>query len=97
MVVGDLLRLVPCRKEQFFDVICDVVLETDKQEWSYNGAMCNTDAHRNGLFKFSSVVDSRDTSSKVCFNASRDDITTTEVLNSHQNKICGSSVSKALS
>ncbi len=96
MVVGELRRLMSCRKEQFFDVICDVVLETDKQGWYYNGAMGNTDAHRN-LFKFSSEVVSRDTSSKARFNASRVDITTTEVLNSHQNKICGSSLSKALS
>ncbi len=86
-----------CRKEQFFDVICDVVLETDKNEWFSNGAMHKADAHRNGLLKFSCEVVSRGSSSKVCVNASRVDITTTEVLNSHQNKICGSSVPKDLS
>ncbi len=77
-------------QKTIFDVICDVVLETDKQEWSSNGAMHNTDAHRNGLLKFSSEVVSRDTSSEVCFNASCVDITTTEVLKSHQKIFCGS-------
>ncbi len=74
------------RKQQCFDVICEFVLEKDKHEWVLYEAMLNTA----GLLELSSEVVSRDTSSKLCFNASHDDITTTEVLNFHQNKICGS-------
>ncbi len=80
------------RKQQCFDVICDVVLEKYKHAWAFNGAIRNTA----GPLEFLPEVVSRDTSSKVCFNASRDDITTTEVLNFHKNKTCGSYVSKAL-